>query len=171
MKGGGLYTLRPIRPDDADMLQALVRGLSPESRYFRFASAMPELPARMLARYTLIDYDREMALVAVHTQREAAADGAFTEQERIIGVSRYITHPDQTSCEFSLVVADDFKGQGLGSRLMLAIMEFARARGLAEIDGLILANNPNMLRLMGSLGFAIQTFAEDPDFKLASKAL
>ena len=171
MKGGGLYTIRPIRPDDADMLQAFVRGLSPESRWFRFASAMPELPARMLARYTLIDYDREMALVAVQTRREAAADGSFTEQDRIIGVSRYITNPDQTSCEFSLVVADDFKGQGLGSRLMLAIMEFAQARGLSEIDGLILANNPTMLRLMRSLGFAIQTFAEDPDFKLASKAL
>ena len=171
MKGGGLYTIRPIQPDDADMLQAFVRGLSQESRYFRFASAMPELPARMLARYTLIDYDREMALVAVQTRREAAADGAFTEQERIIGVSRYITNPDQTSCEFSLVVADDFKGQGLGSRLLLSIMDFARARGLAEIDGLILANNPDMLRLMRSLGFAIQTFAEDPDFKLASKAL
>ena len=171
MKGGGLYTIRPIRPDDADMLQAFVRGLSQESRYFRFASAMAELPARRLARYTLIDYDREMALVAVQTQREAAADGSFTEQERIIGVSRYITNPDQTSCDLSLVAADDFKGQGLGSRLMLSIREFARARGLAEIDGLILANNPNMLRLMGSLGFAIQAFPEDPDFKLATKAL
>ena len=96
MKGGGLYTIRPIRPDDADMLQAFVRGLSPESRYFRFASAMPELPARMLARYTLIDYDREMALVAVQTQREAAADGSFTEQERIIGGAlHHQPRPDQ----------------------------------------------------------------------------
>jgi acetyltransferase len=171
MKGGGLYTIRPIQPDDADMLQALVRGLSPESRYFRFASAMPELPARMLARYTLIDYDREMALVAVHTERHADADGGFTETERIVGVSRYITNPDQTSCEFSLVVADDFKGQGLGSRLMLSIIDAARAKGLAEIDGLILANNHAMLRLMKSLGFRVGPFAEDTDFKLASLAL
>jgi GNAT superfamily N-acetyltransferase len=132
MKGGGLYTIRPIQPDDADMLQAFVRGLSQESRYFRFASAMPELPPRMLARYTLIDYDREMALVAVHRTRTAAEDGQFTETEQIIGVSRYITNPDQTSCEFSLVVSDQHKGQGLGSRLMLSIMEFARAKGLSE---------------------------------------
>ena len=171
MKGGDLYTIRPIRPDDADMLQAFARGLSAESRYFRFASAMTELPPRMLARYTLIDYDREMALVAVHRTREPAEDGGVTETERIIGVSRYITNPDQTSCEFSLVVADDLAGQGLGSRLMLSIMEFARAKGLAEIDGLVLANNPNMLRLMASLGFAIQSFPEDPDFKLVTKAL
>jgi acetyltransferase len=70
MKGGGLYTIRPVRPDDADMLQAFVRSLSEESRYFRFASTIQELPTRMLARYTLIDYDREMALVAVHRTRE-----------------------------------------------------------------------------------------------------
>jgi acetyltransferase len=171
MKGGGLYTIRPIRPDDADMLQALVRGLSEESRYFRFASTMPELPARMLARYTLIDYDREMALVAVHKARHVKDDGSFSETERIVGVSRYITNPDQTSCEFSLVVADDFKGQGLGSRLMLSIIDAARAKGLAEIDGLILANNTNMLRLMKSLGFTIGPFPEDPDFRLASLAL
>ncbi len=171
MKGGDLYTIRPIKPDDADMLQAFVRGMSPESRYFRFASTMPELPARMLARYTLIDYDREMALVAVHRNRTATADGGFTEAEQIIGVSRYITNPDQTSCEFSLAVSDQHKGQGLGSRLMLSIMEFARAKGLSEIDGLVLANNPNMLRLMTGLGYSVQAFAEDPDFKLVRKAL
>ena len=171
MKGGGLYRIRAIRPDDANMLQAFVRGMSEESRYFRFASTMPELPARMLARYTLIDYDREMALVAVLKERHAQPDGSFTESERLIGVSRYITNPDQTSCEFSLAVADDFKGQGLGSRLMLCIIDIARQKGLAEIDGLILANNGNMLRLMKSLGFAIAPFPEDRDFKIASKAL
>lgn len=173
-KGGDLYTLRsirPIRPDDAEMLQAIVRGLSLESRYFRFASTMPELPARMLARYTLIDCDREMALVAVHRNRTAAADGGVTETEQIIGVSRCITNPDQSSCEFSLAVSDQHKGQGLGSRLMLSIMEFARVKGLAEIEGLVLANNPNMLRLMIGLGYTVHPFPEDPDFKLVRKAL
>lgn len=171
LEGGGVYTLRPIHPDDAEMLQAFVRELSPESRYFRFASHMPELPARMLARYTLIDYDREMALVAVVRDRPAGADGDPPGRERIVGVSRYIINPDGTSCEFSLVVADDMTGRGLGTRLMLAIVDAARARGLAEIVGLILAENAGMLRLMTRLGFAIRPFPEDPDFKLAVKAL
>ena len=171
MKGGDLYTIRPIRPDDADMLQAFTRGLSEESRYFRFASAMHELPARMLARYTLIDYDREMALVAVHVDRRPGEDGVFVETEQIIGVSRFITNPDQTTCEFSLVVSDDYKGQGLGSRLMLSIADFARNKGLAHIEGLVLANNPNMLRLMRGLGYEVRPFPEDPDFKLVVKAL
>ena len=65
MRGGEQYTIRPIHPDDADMLQTLVRSLSSESRYFRFVSSMHELPPPMLSRFTLIDYDREMALVAV----------------------------------------------------------------------------------------------------------
>ena len=74
LRGGGHYEIRPIRPDDANMLQTFVRSLSPESRYFRFVSSISELPARMLSRYTLIDYDREMALVAVYRERVAAGD-------------------------------------------------------------------------------------------------
>lgn len=171
MKGGGLYTVRPIHPDDAEMLQEFVRGMSEESRYFRFASTLPELPARMLARYTLIDYDREMALVAVVKQRHTAEDGTVSERERIIAVSRYITNPDQSTCEFSLAVADDMAGQGLGSRMMLAICDVARARGLTQIIGLILSNNSRMLRLMQSLGFVIGPFPEDPGFKTATKQL
>lgn len=176
LKGGGMVTIRPIHPDDAEMLQALVRGLSPEARYFRFASTIPELPARMLARFTLIDYDRETALVAVARDagaREAAAGGeaAAAEPERIVGVARIITNPDGTSCEFSLLVADEYSGRGLGSRLMLSIVEAARAKGLSQAMGLVLVNNAPMLRLMASLGFAIAPYPEDPDFKLVTKVL
>ncbi len=169
--GGGEYTVRPIHPEDAHMLQDFVRKLSPESRYFRFVSSMQELPASMLSRFTLIDYDREMALVAVYRERRLGADGSATEMARIVGVSRYITNPDRTSCEFSLVVSDDFKGKGLGSRLMLSIMDFAREKGLEEIEGLVLANNPSMLKLMKSLGFSVKPFADDVDFKLVTQAL
>jgi acetyltransferase len=171
LHGGGQVTVRPIHPDDAQMLQHLMQHLSPESRYFRFVSSMTELPPSMLARFTLIDYDREMALVAVFKERQAGADGEITETERIVGVSRYITNPDQSSCEFSLVVADDFNGKGLGSRLMLSIMDVAREKGLSEIDGLVLANNPGMLKLMKSLGFVVKPFPEDPDFKLVTHIL
>jgi acetyltransferase len=171
MPGGGQYTLRPVQPDDADMLQSFVRKLSDQSRYYRFVSSLRELSVPMLARYTLIDYDREMALVAVYKERTPGADGEFAETERMIGVSRYIANPDLTSCEFSLVVDDEFNGQGLGSRLMLSIMDVARHKGLSEIDGLVLVKNAGMLKLMKNLGFQIQTYVEDPDFKLCSKTL
>lgn len=171
LRGGGEYTIRPIHPDDAQMLQDLVQNLSPQSRYFRFVSSLKELPPSMLSRLTLIDYDREMALVAIYRERKAGEDGVISETERIVGVSRYITNPDKASCEFSLVVADDFNGKGLGSRLMLSIMEEARDKGLAEMEGLVLANNPGMLRLMKGLGFSVKAFPEDPDFKLVTHAL
>jgi acetyltransferase len=148
-----------------------VRKLSDQSRYYRYVSSMRELSVPMLARYTLIDYDREMALVAVCKERAPDGNGEFTETERMIGVSRFIANPDLSSCEFSLVVADEFSGQGLGSRLMLSIMDVARNKGLTEIDGLVLAKNTGMLKLMKSLGFQVETYADDADFKLCSKAL
>lgn len=171
LKGGGEYTVRPIHPDDAQALQAFMKGLSAESRYFRFVSSMAELPPAMLARFTLIDYDREMALCAVVEEETVDADGTKHVRERIIGVSRYITNPDQTSCEFSLVVDDAFAGQGLGSRLMLSIMDVAREKGLQEIIGLVLTNNEGMLRLMRSLGFTVRAYPDDPDFRLVTHPL
>ena len=171
MRGGGEYLIRPIHPDDATMLKKLVNELSPESRYFRFVSSMAELPPSMLARFTLIDYDREMALVAVVKERKASPEGDITETERIVGVSRYVTNPDQSSCEFALVVADDFNGKGMGSRLMESIMDVARDKGLAEIEGLVLANNGGMLKLMRGLGYQVKSYPEDPDFKLVTHSL
>lgn len=171
LRGGGEYTVRPIHTEDAQMLQDLVHSLSPESRYFRFVSSMTQLPPTMLAKLTLIDYDREMALVAVYKERKAQADGEIVEHERIVGVSRYITNPDQSSCEFSLVVADDFSGKGLGSRLMESIMDVARERGLTEIVGLVLTNNDGMLRLMRSLGFTVKPYPDDPDFRVVTHPL
>lgn len=171
MRGGGCYTVRPIHPDDAQMLQDFVRRMSPESRYFRFVSTMRELSVKMLARFTLIDYDREMALVAIYRERTPNEDGSFTETERIIAVSRYVTNPDLSTCEFSLAVADEFNGQGLGSRMMLSIMDVARSKGLMQIEGLVLTNNAPMLKLMRSLGFEVRKYDEDPDFRLCVHVL
>jgi len=166
LRGGGEYLVRPIRPDDAQMVQRLVKELSPESRYFRFVSQLAELPPSMLARFTLIDYDREMALVAVHRERVVDEEGEVSHKERIVGVSRYAINPDHTSCEFALLVADDFASQGLGARLMHSIMDVARERGMSEIQGLVLVENQKMLKLMRRLGFEIRSYPEEPEFKL-----
>jgi acetyltransferase len=128
LRGGGEYIIRPIHPDDADMLQDLMKRLTPEARYFRFVSNMAELPPGMLSRFTLIDYDREMALCAVVEEESISDSGEKLTKEKIIGVSRYITNPDQNSCEFSLVVDDAYGGQGVGTRLMLSIMDVAREK-------------------------------------------
>jgi acetyltransferase len=162
---GRTLQVRAIRPDDAEALQNFVRAMSPENRYLRFASALPELPPRMLARYTLIDYDREMALVAVESASDAHPQG------RIVGVVRSIAGPDGSSAEFSLAVADDLAGHGLGARLMRSIFEHARERGLSSIVGLILPQNTRMLALMKKLGLTITVDPEDPDFRVATMVL
>ena len=84
---------------------------------------------------------------------------------------RYVTNPDSSSCEFSLLIADDMSGKGMGSRMMRSIMDVARDKGLREIIGLVLTNNSNMLKLMRSLGFSVKPYPDDPDFRLVTYQL
>lgn len=156
MDNGTEVIVRPIRPEDAQMERAFVESLSEESRYLRFISAMRELPERMLVRLTQIDYDREMALVAI------ARDG---DRETQIGVARYAINPDGESCEFAVAVADAWQGRGVGSRLMHALIDAAREKGLKTMQGYVLQHNSRMLRLMASLGFDVRTSPDDPTLK------
>jgi acetyltransferase len=155
-------TIRPIRPEDAELVQSFVRGLSDESKYFRFMNSMQELTETMLVRFTQIDYSREMALIAV-------TDGRGKEIE--VGVARFAINPDGDSCEFALVVADDFHGKGLGQKLMVALMEAAREKGLNSIEGEVLSNNHNMIKLMTRMGFASKTSEDDQSIIKVSKDL
>jgi acetyltransferase len=159
---GDSYLIRPIRPEDAEHLQRLVQELSEEARYFRFISHARELSQRQLARYTQLDYHREMALVAVVREGET---------ERIVGVARYMLNPDGHSGEYALVVADDWHGRGLGARLMSAIEATARERGLKHLEGFVLGNNQRMLGLMHRLGYTSRTDPEDHDLRLVEKTL
>ena len=138
-----------------------MRGLSPESKYFRFMDTLRELTPAMLARFTQIDYDREMAFIAV-VPVEAAKDGkAGARAEREIGVCRYVTNPDGETCEFALAVLDAWQRRGLGQRLMNVLIEVARTRGLKQMVGHVLANNTPMLALVRGLGFEILPSRED----------
>jgi acetyltransferase len=169
---GQFYTIRPIQSEDADRLQSFVRALSEESRYFRFISTLSELTPRMLVRYTQVDYDRELALVAVVGPDDASPDaGAQPQQERIVGVVRYLLNPDRESCEFAVAIADDWQGKRLGSTLMRAIVEAARSKGLKRIEGYVLSSNSKMLGMMSYLGFTIETDREDPTMKIVWMAL
>jgi len=159
---GPRVTLRPIRPEDAELEKAFVRGLSSESRYFRFMDTLRELTPQMLVRFTQIDYDREMAFVAV-----VAEGGRETE----VGVARYVANPDGESCEFALVVADGWQRRGLGRRMMEALIAVARARGLRLMLGHVLAENRGMLALCQKLGFEFADSPEGPMVKRATLAL
>ena len=162
LSDGTEIIIRPIRPEDAEMEQEFVRSLSEESRYYRFISTVRELSQRMLIRFTQIDYDREMALVAV-TQQNG--------RDLQIGVARYVIDSSADTCEFAIAVADDWQKHGIGGRLMVSLMDAAREKGLRRIDGDVLTSNTTMLRFMHKLGFEVLPNAEDPDLKRCVRSL
>jgi len=155
-------TIRPIRPEDAEIEQQFVRGLSPEARYFRFFNPIRELSPEFLARLTQVDYDREMALIAT-----VPAAGKETE----IGVARYSINPDGNSCEFAVVVADDWQRKGIGSRLLAELVECIRDKGIKLVEGWVLKQNTGMLQLAKAMGFDLSTSEEDQKLMYVSKRL
>ncbi len=157
---GTEITIRPIRPEDAEIEQAFVRSMSPEAKYFRFMQTIDELSPEMLVRFTQLDYDREFALIVV------TEESGESEQ---LGVARYTVNPDGRSCEFALAVSDQKRRQGIGSQLMEALMEAARSRGIRLIEGEVLADNHRMLSLMERLGFSIRASKEDSGIKLVER--
>lgn len=149
---GEILTIRPIRPEDAKIEREFVDRLSLESKYFRFLQGMRSLQQSMLIRFTQIDYDLEMALIAV-------IDKNGSELE--IGVARYVTNIDRTSCEFAVVVADDWHRKGIAGRLMQALIASATDKGLKEMQGTVLAENRPMLKFCQGLNFDIKYENQD----------
>ncbi|QWE14922.1 GNAT family N-acetyltransferase [Polynucleobacter sp. AP-Sving-400A-A2] len=154
---GGNYQIRPIQADDRERIIELFNHLSPESRYLRFAHAISKLPDDFLDDILHLDYKKEMALLAVITSQ--------TGTEEIIGIARYVTPPNQHACEFSLSVSDSQTTQGVGTHLMLDLIEYAKKNGLQEMIGYVLSKNSRMLHLVSDLGFQIHSQDDDPDFK------
>ncbi|OGT89174.1 MAG: GNAT family N-acetyltransferase [Gammaproteobacteria bacterium RIFOXYA12_FULL_61_12] len=155
--------IRPIRPEDARIEQEFVRKLTPQTRYLRFMQSIKELTPEMLVRFTQPDYDREMALIAMLEKQ-----GVETTE---VGVTRYSISPDGHSCEFALVVSDDWHKMGIGTLLMNALIEAARNRGLSLMEGDVLAENSHMLDLCAELGFSILPSKEDPALRLVRRRL
>jgi acetyltransferase len=144
--------VRPIRPEDAELERAFVHGLSEQTRYFRFFYQLHELTPAMLARFTQVDYDRELALVAVHE-----SEGVRT----IIGVARYIMSPVPTEAEFAVVVSDAWHGRGVARMLMTRLIACAREAGLTRLEGTVLRDNHNMLKFTAGLGFITHDNPDD----------
>ena len=160
---GRVVSIRPIRPEDADLEQDFVKRMSDESKYYRFMDTIRELTQAMLVRFSQIDYDREMAMIATILDENG--------KELQIGVSRYVTNPDGESVEFALAIADDWQKHGIGRKLMTALIDCARMKGHRSVVGDVLALNSKMFRLMTSLGFTIHPHPEDPAVKRVIKPL
>jgi acetyltransferase len=143
----GPLILRPIRPEDAPAHEAFFHALTPEDVHFRMFGMMRELPPSQLARFTQIDYAREMAFIATRQ----GADG----MPETLGVVRVVIDPDNIAGEFAIVVRSDLKGRGLGRLLMGCLLDYCRGRALTMVRGSSLADNVRMHRLAHACGFQL----------------
>src|SRR5580658_6378139 len=148
---GERLLLRPIRPADAAAHNAFFHRLSPEDVRLRFFAAVRELTPAQLDKFTRLDYDRDMALIAVREQTG-----------QTIGVARLVRASDPLVAEFAVIVQHDLQGAGLATRLMRRLLAWAPQHGIREVVGEILAENAAMIDLARHLGFRLRHLAEDP---------
>ena len=139
--------LRPIRPEDGPAHLEFFSALSPDDVRYRMFVRVRELQPSQLARFTQIDYDREMAFIATRTLPGGG--------EQTLGVARVVADPDNIRAEFAVTVRSDLKGRGLGHILMEKLIAYCRKRGTREIVGEALPQNTRVIRLVRKLGFVV----------------
>jgi acetyltransferase len=149
---GGKVLLRPIRPEDEAQQRDFFGQLDQEDAHFRFFAAKRQLAHSELARFTQIDFDREMAFIATR----------LTDQGRpeTLGVVHSVTDPDNQQAELAIVIRSDLKGKGLGRILLIKIIRYCRSRGTAVLVGETLGSNRRILTLAQELGFEVQPLAD-----------
>ncbi len=145
LQDGTNVILRPICPEDAPLIVELHEGHSAHTIRMRFFSMVKTLSRDSLVRLCHLDYDREMALVAVRRDEQG--------RPHLLGVSRYYLEPETGTAEFAVVVGDRWQGKGLGRHLMERLIAVAREQGVKRLTGAVLRENTAMLRLMQGLGF------------------
>ena len=153
LRDGREVLLRPIRPEDEPIEAELIKNLSEESKRFRFFYIIKDITHEMLVRFCNIDYDREMAIIAEYTDPNG--------KKRNVGVGRLIMDPSRKRGEFAVVVADDFQGKGLGTKLVDMLIQIAYEKGLDSIYGVVMPENTKMIELCKKLGFDIRYTPEE----------
>jgi RimJ/RimL family protein N-acetyltransferase len=148
LRGGGTAHVRAIRPDDTERLRAFHRQLTPESITYRFFRYMPELSKEDADRFTHVDYERRMALVATSGSGEA---------EEILGVVRYEDIGPETT-EVAFVVEDQWQGHGIATALLHRLANYARERGYTKFVAFTMGSNSRMIEVLRHSGYPCQTY-------------
>jgi acetyltransferase len=145
LKTGRAVQLRPIRPEDEPEHQTFFSKLESEDIRLRFFGPLVDLQHRAMARFTQIDYDREMAFIATAPDKDGKPE--------TLGEVRSIADPDNRLAEYSIIVRSDMKGAGLGRKLLSKMIDYCRSRGTWRLAGDVLCRNQAMLSMIGALGF------------------
>lgn len=153
---GRTFLVRPIVPEDEPALLDLFAKLTPEEIRMRFREPLTELPRPMSARLSQLDYDREMGLALCDS-------GTAPGRSEIYAVARFWADPDIERAECAILVRRDVSGQGIGSRLLQRLIDYARERGIRELYADSLRDNERVLKLVETLGFRLEDNPEDPE--------
>ena len=145
-----------MRPSDASLYPDFLAGVTPEDLRLRFLVPTRTLSAETIVRLSQLDYDREIAFVALEPVSGALA-----------GVVRYSSDPDHTSAEYSALVRSDLQGHGLGTAMLRLLIDYAKSDGLTELVGFVLRENIDMLTVAEALGFQTLESREPGILKVA----
>jgi acetyltransferase len=126
----------------------------------RFLAPRLSFQDDMLKRLTQLDYDRDMAFVAI-----AEPSG------ELAGIGRLSSDPDRAAAEYGLIVRTDVQGQGLGRELLARLIDYARAERIGRLEGIVLSENERMLAMCRAFGFEIAFMPEDPGLCRVTLAL
>lgn len=151
---GRTLLLRPILPEDEPALQRMFKSLTPDEVRFRFFVPQKTFSHMNTARFTQIDYDREMVLVLT--------EPGIAGETPIFGVVQLSADPDNEKAEFAILVTRDVTALGLGVCLLKRLVEYARGRGIGTLHGDVLSDNNTMLRLAKVLGFTTKSVEGEP---------
>lgn len=149
--------IRPLKLTDESMVRDLFYKLSPESVHYRFFQMLKAMPHEKLQELLRVDYEADMALVALSTAGESA---------ELLAIAHYRNSPRTNFAEAAFLVRDDWQGRGLGTRLMKTLAEAARQNGIAGFTADVLAQNHGMLRIFHRCGYSVESALEDGVFHL-----
>jgi acetyltransferase len=152
LPGVGPLHVRPIRPDDEPLYQALMDRMTPSDLRLRLLAPSKNRSHKFLARLTQLDYAREIGFAMFTTT---------TGRHEMLGAAHLAANPDYTSAEYAIMVRSDLKNQGLGWFLMNRLISYAKAEGLNELHGSVLSENSTMLNMCRELGFRVSRDPED----------
>ncbi len=160
LRDGREVFVRPIRPEDAPAHKRFIARITPEDLRFRFLGVTRDVPPTEMARLTQIDYDREMAFIALES-----SEGC----DETLAVVRSVADPNGVHADFAVMVRSDQKGRGLGTALMQKMIRYCRSRGIQELVGEVLEDNTAMLNLARQLGFTTRPLPEKGRFEMRLK--
>ena len=163
MTGSARIIIRPYVAKDFKQLRSLFRTISPQARRFRFMAACSEVSDQVLRLLADVDYCMHFALVAEVTNRDG---------REIVAEARYFGDwGDRSTCEFSITVADQWGGQGLGRELLEQLEHLATANGFSTMRGETFTENRSMVRLAGGSGYRITRDPHEPELSYFEKNL